>query len=491
MMHALSGSPLAQALVLALLHFVWQGVLIAALLGAALVLLPRSRAVERYAACSVALGAMLLAPLATAALQLLEPGARVAAVAAPPRLLSLSPVLLCVWAVGCLFMSARLLVGLGRLERLVQRAQPAAEIWQQRLAALGDRLGLGRAVRLLASDEVDSPILVGWWRPVVLLPVSALSALPVSYLEALLAHELAHVRRFDFLVNLLQSGVEALLFYHPAVHWVSACMRHEREFCCDDLAVAITGDRTGLAQALASMERLRARLPEPALASRGGALLARIERIVRVRAPRHEPGRSPLALAALLCLCAGVAAACSQVSRADESALGIEWLPSAVERWEPQILDAAERHQVSPELIAIVTLAESLGDPAALSPVGAVGLMQVMPATAQRIADERKIEGHSDQRLRDPAYNIDLGTWYLGRELAAAGAVGADTSERAIELAAVGYIGGDRFMRAYRDEAAPLPEPIRVYRDLIVGMWNERALPESATYGAWRAGLGR
>lgn len=487
-MVALSGSPLAQAVALALLHFLWQGALIAALLGAALLLLPRSRAAERYVACSVALGAMLLAPLVTASLALAEPAPRVSAIAAPPLL---SPILLCVWAAGCLFECARLGVGLGRVGRLVRRAQPATELWQQRLVALGERLGLGRRVRLLVSDEVDSPLLVGWWRPAVLVPLSALSALPVRYLEALLAHELAHVRRFDFLVNLLQSGVEALLFYHPAVHWVSARMRHEREFCCDDLAVAITGDRKGFAQALTGMEDLRARLPAPALASRGGLLLARIERIVGVRACRPDAGRSPLALAALLCLCAAVAAACSQVSRADESALGIEWLPSAVERWEPQMLEASERHRVSPELIAIVTLAESLGDPAARSPMGAVGLMQLMPSTAQRIADERRIEGHSDQRLQDPAYNIDLGAWYLARELAAAGAVGAEASERAVELAAVGYVGGDVFMRAHRDQAAPLPEPIRVYRDLIVGMWNERALPESATYGAWRARLGR
>ena len=488
MMVALSGSPLVQALALALLHFVWQGVLIAALLGAALVLLPRSRAPERYAACSLALGAMLLAPFVTASLALAQPASGVPAVAAPP-LLSLP--LLCAWAMGCLFASARLLVGLRRLERLVRRAQPAPELWQRRLSALGERLGLGRHVRLLASDEVDSPILVGWWRPAVLVPLSAFSALPVSYLEALLAHELAHVQRLDFLVNLLQSAVEALLFYHPAVHWVSACMRHEREFCCDDVAVGITGDRKALAQALTSMESLRASLPEAALASRGGMLLERIERIVGIRAPRHVPSRSPLAVAALLCLCAGLVVTLPQLGRAKESALGIEWLPSAVERWEPQMREAAERHQVSPELIALVTLAESLGDPAARSPVGAVGLMQLMPSTAQRIAEARKIEGHSERRLQEPAYNIDFGTWYLARELAAVGAVGADTSERAIELAAVAYIGGDRFMRAYRDQATPLPEPIRVYRDLIVGMWNERALPESKTYGAWRAALER
>jgi soluble lytic murein transglycosylase-like protein len=488
MEEALSGSVLAQAAALALLHFVWQGVLIAALLGAALVLLPRSRATARYAACSAALAAMLLAPLGTIGSALVE---RAPGVAVPPApaLLSLSPVLLCGWAVGCLFMSARLLLGLGRLEGLVRRAAPVAEPWQRRLAVLGERLGLKRGVRLLTSVEVDSPILVGWLRPAVLVPLSALSDLPVSYLEALLAHELAHVRRWDFLVNVLQSCVEALLFYHPAVHWVSACMRQEREFCCDDAAVGITGDRAGYARALAGMESLRARLPEPALASRGGALLARIERIVGVRAARQERGRSPLVLAAVLCLCAGVVGACAHVSRADESALGIEWLPSAVERWEPQMIEAADRHQVSPELLAIVTLAESMGEPAARSPMGAVGLMQLMPSTARSIAEARQLEGYDEQRLVDPAFNLDLGAWYLARELAAAGSDVA--SERAVELAAVAYIGGPGVLHAYRDTDAPLPEPIRAYRDLIVGMWNERALPESATYGAWRARLGR
>jgi len=110
-------------------------------------------------------------------------------------------------------------------------------------------------VRLLISALVQVPTVIGWLRPVVLVPVGALSGLPAEYLEALLLHELAHVRRHDYLVNILQSVAEALLFYHPAVWWVSGHIRAERELCCDDVAVAVSGDALTYARALAHWNR--------------------------------------------------------------------------------------------------------------------------------------------------------------------------------------------------------------------------------------------
>jgi murein DD-endopeptidase MepM/ murein hydrolase activator NlpD len=132
---------------------------------------------------------------------------------------------------------------------------------------------------------------------VVLLPLSALCALPVAQLEAILLHELAHVRRLDYLVNLLQLGVEALLFHHPATHWISRQIRIEREYCCDDEVVRLSGDPLSYARALERLEGLR-QPTSLALAANEGALMSRIRRLLTpTPAPR---GRRSLALIAAL-----------------------------------------------------------------------------------------------------------------------------------------------------------------------------------------------
>ena len=141
------------------------------------------------------------------------------------------------------------------------------------------------AVQLLESTRVAVPMAVGWLRPAILLPVTALTGLPSDQLEAILAHELAHTRRYDYLVNLIQSAVETLLFYHPAVWWVSGRIRVEREHCCDDQAVAACGDRVLYARALAALEEQRGSGWRLAPSARDGSLLARVRRLLGVSAP--------------------------------------------------------------------------------------------------------------------------------------------------------------------------------------------------------------
>jgi GWxTD domain-containing protein len=159
---------------------------------------------------------------------------------------------------------------------------------QETLHMLRVRLGIERAVKLLNSARVSSPIVIGWMRPAILLPLGCMSGLSQSQIEAILAHELAHIRRHDFLVNLMQSIVEALFFYHPAVWWVSSQLRREREHCCDDLAVEVTGDRLAYANALTQLEQRRcALMPKGAFAATGGILKKRIERLLGInRAPQ-------------------------------------------------------------------------------------------------------------------------------------------------------------------------------------------------------------
>lgn len=167
--------------------------------------------------------------------------------------------------------------------------------WQARLDALASRFGLRRRVALRLVDAIASPASVGWWRPVVLLPTALLARMPVALVEALLAHELAHIRRHDYLVNLLQSAVEALLFHHPVTWWLSHRVRVEREQIADQLAAEAIGEPRRLALALSELSDSLAsnsteRLPSLALAAHGGHLMSRIEHLVRP-ALRRSGGR--------------------------------------------------------------------------------------------------------------------------------------------------------------------------------------------------------
>src|SRR5439155_21398489 len=137
------------------------------------------------------------------------------------------------------------------------QARPAPPEWQTNVGKLASRIGLSRPGRLLVSAVVQVPTVVGWIRPVVLMPIGALTGLPSEQVEALLLHELTHIRRHDYLVNILQGFAEALLFYHPAVWWVSSQIRIERELCCDDAAVSASGDVLTYARALAELESFR------------------------------------------------------------------------------------------------------------------------------------------------------------------------------------------------------------------------------------------
>ena len=191
------------------------------------------------------------------------------------------------WLAGVTVLSARLCAGWLFLQRLRLRAtQPVAAAWEAALRRLAARLRVSRPVRLVESTLVEVPSVVGWLRPVILLPASMLGGLTLGELEALLAHELAHIRRHDYLVNLVQTALETLLFYHPAVWWASRAIRHEREACCDDIAAAACGDRLHYARALAHMEELRVASPRLAVAASGGSLAHRIARLLGVPTPQ-------------------------------------------------------------------------------------------------------------------------------------------------------------------------------------------------------------
>jgi uncharacterized protein (TIGR03435 family) len=146
-------------------------------------------------------------------------------------------------------------------------------------------------------------MVVGWLRPVVLLPVGVLAGLSVEQVEAVLVHELAHIRRHDYLVNIMQSMAEAFLFYHPAVWWISGHIRAERELCCDDSAVSVAGDAANYARTLAELASLQSVRPGVAMAVTGGSLTQRIARLLGQ--PETPPSTLPIAVVTLaLIVCA-------------------------------------------------------------------------------------------------------------------------------------------------------------------------------------------
>jgi TonB family protein len=198
------------------------------------------------------------------------------------------------WSAGVLLMAAHLLAGWVRIDR-IRRTAARLDMnrWPAAVREMACRSRMTRQVRLLVSSIVDVPAVIGCLRPAILVPASTLSGLTPAHLEAILLHELAHVRRGDYLVNVLQCVVEVLLFYHPAVWWVSSQIRREREHCCDDVAASLCGDRVRYARALTRLEELRGPAARLAPGAAGGDLLARIRRLIepeRVSSPRISGG---------------------------------------------------------------------------------------------------------------------------------------------------------------------------------------------------------
>jgi GWxTD domain-containing protein len=308
-------TPYAKALGWTLFHFLWEGAVVALFLAVVLLCCRRGPARVRYALACTALFAMPLIFAATFALALPAPASIVVVRGVglsnlPPGAVAPTPEPLApeslrdrlrwavpFWMAGVLLWYAHCLAGWMGVRRLERRGvcAPSAE-WQERLRQLTARLRVTRPVVLLESALAEVPLVVGFARPVILMPVGLLAGLRTDQVEAILIHELAHIRRADYIVNLLQTAVEGLLFYHPALWWISGQVRAERENCCDDVVLELHGDARGYAETLAHLEEIRV---SAALAATDGGLLRRIRRLLRQpEGPR--PAAAPMVSAALL-----------------------------------------------------------------------------------------------------------------------------------------------------------------------------------------------
>src|SRR5215467_1396017 len=316
---------LLQALGWTLLHFVWQGAALAALFALANALCRQPT--TRYALAVITLVLMMAAPVITfieltrqkdpaasygaqrTSNNAVKPVQGVSVAERPsapaPETPANQPAAILwfveAWFLGVVLLSLRTAGGLFVIERMRRKElRPVGRELYLKCIALQLRMGFERVIRYCECDRRDAPAAFGWIRPVVLLPVRALSGLTEDQIEAVIAHELAHIRRLDCFVNLFQIGVETLLFYHPAVWWVSQRIRIEREHCCDDEAVALCGNAVTYARALTLMEEWRT-APSLMMAANRSPLSQRVVRLLGLDGPAAKFRVAGMAVA-VVCL---------------------------------------------------------------------------------------------------------------------------------------------------------------------------------------------
>lgn len=321
--HALANS-LINAIGWALIHFVWQGTLIASIAVSLLFICRHARAQTRYLIACLSLLICFVVPIwnviQTWQLRIDSPdnlasGTQHVKFASESGLhnmqswlqINISTIVFC-WALVVVLLSLRLQLGLWWLSTYRDGRRGINHLyWQQQVNHLARKFALGNRVILRVVQDIRSPITIGCFRPMILVPASLITGMAPAHLEALLAHEMAHIARYDYLVNFIQNVIEVFLFFHPAVWWISKYIRNERELIADDLAASILGEPRRLALALQELEFIQFTTPQLAQAAHGGNLMSRIKRLVRpeVQSTNWKTAVSAVGIATV---CIGLAA---------------------------------------------------------------------------------------------------------------------------------------------------------------------------------------
>ncbi len=318
-----------------LLHSLWQGVLIGLLTAAGLYLLRHLCANIRYIVAFTALILMLVIPVLTVCcgnnnttLGLDSMQIRASQQSAPiehdrdhrsagkfrqaarpesrmelwiRRLDRSLPVITGCWAVGLMLVSLWHGVGYWRVRRWIRQGTFELDVYRRgQFQVLLQRAGIRQIVRIMQTHCLDVPAVVGAIKPVVLIPASLLTGMDREALEAIVLHEMIHIRRYDYLMNIVQTVIETLMFYHPMIWWLSGTIRQEREHCCDDVAVRILGDEVVYVKSLVHLEEMRHRI-RMAVAADGGDLFHRIRRLMAGSASRIVFQRANPVVFTLLC----------------------------------------------------------------------------------------------------------------------------------------------------------------------------------------------
>lgn len=301
----LINNPFLYSLSLTLLHFIWQGFLVALTLKSALLFVSHQKPQVRYLMSSLAMLANLVLPFITffiiytpnyLALTHQTSTNEFLSVALYSEQISQSqwysafieylPYVSIAWMATVSVLAIKLLLEVYAVNQLSKVSIVPTQIeLQVRFEQLCTKFNMLSPPKLLISLKTDVPMAIGWLKPVVLIPASMLSGLTPAQLDMLILHELAHIRRHDYLVNFLQTLVEILLFFHPAVMWVSNQMRNEREYCSDDMAVSVSGDAIAYAHTLTDtavhcQKHRHHAIPGMAMAASGGDLKQRVLRLV-------------------------------------------------------------------------------------------------------------------------------------------------------------------------------------------------------------------
>jgi bla regulator protein blaR1 len=228
-------------------------------------------------------------------------------------------ILFSIWSVFFLYRLSRLVAGLGQLRQLrIQKTQPLPAHLLQKLQELKDRMGIGAAIHMVQSGLVTVPVTLGFLKPLILLPIGLITQLPPAQVEAILIHELAHIRRKDYLFNLLQSIAETVFFFNPCILWISSLLRQEREACCDAVVMQYSSDKQGYVEALVSFQEPGySRQLVIGFGSRKMLLLDRVKRLMLGQNKKLEPveklllGTAMVVLIALVSITQGKATASS------------------------------------------------------------------------------------------------------------------------------------------------------------------------------------
>jgi beta-lactamase regulating signal transducer with metallopeptidase domain/uncharacterized protein YjbI with pentapeptide repeats len=319
LLYRILSDKIIEALGLTIIHSLWQGALIAIVLGILMLFTRKFTSATRYILSVTALAFMLICPVYTFIKNYNpEPAAnntthavRVSDAPALKREIATAaknneiiaaghtsklksvpikdffnrhfPLIVTVWFAGIIFFTLKFFGALAYTQRLKYfRISQISEDWQKKTRLLCKKLNIGKAVKIYESALAKVPMVIGLIKPVILLPMSAFTGLSPKQLESIIAHELAHILRRDYIINLMQSVVEILFFYHPAVWWINNVIRTERENCCDDIAIAQTGDSTNYARALANIQEQLLLNNSLALSAAGNKnkLLKRIKRLL-------------------------------------------------------------------------------------------------------------------------------------------------------------------------------------------------------------------
>ncbi|HBY84714.1 MAG TPA: peptidase M56, partial [Colwellia sp.] len=333
MLEQLFNSPFLYSLSLTLVHFLWQGLLVAFILKSLLSIIEKNKSKLRYTLATLAmLSNALLAvltftmvypdtnaginsylgpiPLTSLVNELTQQNALLTYQELLPSILAYSlPYISLLWLATIVILASKLLIEIRNVNNLPLHSSISPSLaLSKRFEELAKQIKLTKTPKLLISLKAEVPMAIGWLKPVVLLPASMVTGLNSAQLEMLILHELAHIRRHDYLVNFLQTLIELLFFFHPGVHWIGKQMRNEREYCSDDIAVQHCGDAIAYAHTLTDTASLCAKnhfhtIPTMAMAASGGDLKERVLRLVDHHcAPTNNTSKWLAAVSLLLAL---------------------------------------------------------------------------------------------------------------------------------------------------------------------------------------------